>query len=109
MCLYSGKILYMDAFQLTSNTIVGVYQPQPCPLIPIPLDVASAKNGPDKFSRPLAFVVAAAGGENLVAFRRGDDEGFVVAGLDAIVDLDIPILEGCADGFDFPLDALLDG
>ena len=47
--------------------------------------------------------------QNFRALRLIYDEGFVAAGLDAVVDLDVPVLERRADGFNFALDALLDG
>lgn len=56
-----------------------------------------------------ALVLRLAAGGNLVALLRRDDERVIIAGLDAVVDLDVPVLERGARGLYLPFDALLDG
>lgn len=64
---------------------------------------------PYQRGRPRALVLRLAAGEDLVALLRRDDERVIVAGLDAVVDLDVPVLERGARGLYLALDALLDG
>ena len=65
--------------------------------------------GSYKLLSPLALVFSLAVGKDFITFRGVNDESVIVAGLDAVVDLDIPVLQRCSHGFDFPLDALFNG
>lgn len=61
-----------------------------------------------KFSRPFTLVFGLAVGKNLITFSGVYDESVIVACLDAVVDLDIPVLQWSSHGFNFSLDTLLD-
>lgn len=62
----------------------------------------------NKFSRSCTLVLSLAVRQDFVSFFCIDDERIVVASLDTIVDLDIPILQRCPHCFNLTLDALLD-
>lgn len=64
-------------------------------------------NGTYKFSRPFTLVFGLAVGKNFITFSGVYDESVIVACLDAVVDLDIPVLQWCPHSFNFSLDALL--
>ena len=70
----------------------NIDQPQPSPIIAVPFDVFAAQNRSYQIRGALAFLFRLAIGEDLIALCGADNKGFVAAGLDAIVDLDIPIL-----------------
>ena len=78
------------------------------PIVGIAFDVAATEDGSEKFFCAGAFVFVAAVFEDFGSRFFGDDKGFIQAGFDAVVDLDIPIFEGCADGFDFLFDRLFE-
>lgn len=65
-------------------------------------------NGSYKFSRPFTLVFGLAVGKNLITLSGVYDESVIVACLDAVVDLDIPVLQRSSHGFNFSLDTLLD-
>lgn len=109
MGLCGRVIIHVNAWELSLDAIMGADNPQACPLIPIPLDIAPTKNWPNKLSRARPLFLALAIGEDPVPFLRADDEGVVVAGKHPTIDLDVPILKWRAHGFYLPLDALLDG
>lgn len=62
-----------------------------------------------KFSRSCTFVFALAVRQDFVSFFRIDDERIVVACLNTIVDLDIPVLQRRTHCFNLTLDALFNG
>ena len=64
--------------------------------------------GTYKFSRPFTFILGLAVGKNLITFSGVYDESVIVACFDAVVDLDIPVLQRSSHGFNFSLDTLLD-
>ena len=68
MSLYSRIIFYMYTFQLTTNTIVGIDQPQICPVIPISLDVPASQNRSNKFSRSCTLILSLAIRKNFITF-----------------------------------------
>ena len=67
-------------------------QPQLSPIVAVAFDVFAAQNRSYQIRGALAFLFRLAIGEDLIALCGADNKGFVAAGLDAIVDLDIPIL-----------------
>ena len=69
----------------------NIDQPQPSPIIAVPFDVFAAQNRSYQIRGALAFLFRLAIGKDLVALCGADNKGFVAAGLDAIVDLDIPV------------------
>ena len=87
---------------LMYSEITGNYI-EVCPVISVPFDVSASKNWPynlsgfgilgDKF-RPLCFIY---------------DKCFITTGFDTKINLDIPLFQRNADGFNFALDGLLDG
>ena len=64
--------------------------------------------GTYKFSRSLALVLRLAIGKDFITFSGVYDESIIIARLDAVVDLDIPVLQRSSHGFNFSLDTLLD-
>ena len=67
-------------------------QPQPSPVVAVPFDVFAAQNRSYQIRRASALVFGLAVGENLIALGSADNKGIVTAGLDTVVDLDIPFL-----------------
>ena len=84
-------------------------QPQPSPIIAVPFDVFAAQNRSYQIRGALAFLFRLAVGEDLIALCGADNKGFVAAGLDAIVDLDIPVFQWRPDFLNLTADACLDG
>ena len=82
----------VDRWNLPFYAVVCIDQPQPCPVIAIPLDVFAAQNRSYQIRRASALVFGLAVGENLIALGSADNKGIVTAGLDTVVDLDVPIL-----------------
>ena len=66
-------------------------QPQPCPIVAIPLDVFAAQNWSYQIRGALAFLFRLAIGKDLVALCGADNKGFVAAGENAAFDSDIPV------------------
>ena len=60
-----------------------------------------------KFSRPFTLVFGVAVGKYFITFSGVNDESIIVARFDAVVDLNIPILQRCSHCFNFSFDALL--
>lgn len=85
----------------------NINQPQVCPVISIPLDIPASENRSYKFSRSLALVIRLAIGKDFITFSGVYDESVIVASLDAVIDLDIPVLQWCSNSFNLSLDALL--
>ena len=79
------------------------------PIISIPLDVTAAKNRSNKFVGPLSLGGRFAPRKDFRAPFFIHNESLVAAGLDAVVDAHVPVLERRPDGFDLAFDALLDG
>ena len=70
----------------------NIDQPQPCPIIAVPLDVLTAQNRSYYSFSALPFVFCLAGSKDLIALSGADNKGIIIASLDTVVDLDIPIL-----------------
>ena len=71
--------------------------------VAVAFDVAAAENGSDDFGRSGVL------GDEAVFGLAVEDEGFVEAGLHAVVDGDIPVFQRDAILFDFGFDRLFDG
>ena len=82
----------------------NVNQPQVCPLVTIPLNVAASKNWSNKFSRSFAFILRLTVGKNFFSFLSRDYESVVETSFNPIIDLNVPIFQGSSDGFNLRLD-----
>ena len=107
MLLNCRIVLYMDALYLSSNSIMRVYKPQICPIITVSSNIPATENRSNKFGCSLALILGLASIQNLAPLGRINDESIVETGLDAIIDLDVPIFQRRADSFYFRLDAPL--
>ena len=66
-------------------------QPQPCPVVAVPFDVFAAQNWSYQIRGALTLFFRLAIGKDLIALCGADNKGIVTAGLDTVVDLDVPI------------------
>ena len=73
----------------------------------MPCNDGAQNIGSYKFSRSLALVIRLAIGKDFITFSGVYDESVIVASLDAVIDLDIPVLQWCSNSFNLSLDALL--
>ncbi len=104
MTLDCWIIINVDSWNpLFWNAIVSGDKIQSSEIVSISLDIPASKNWSYNFSR---FRI---GSDKFSPFGLINDEGFIAASLNSVVDLNIPISERCSDGLDFALDGLLDG
>lgn len=87
---------------------MGIDEPKTSPFVAITLDVSAAKNRSNQFLSSSPLVSCATVPKYLLPFFRRNNKGVVTAGLNAVVDLDIPVLERRAHGFNLAFNALLD-
>lgn len=65
------------------------------------------KNWSYDFRRPLALFFVLASIQDLLPLDRINDESIVETGLDAVIDLNVPIFQGSTDGFNLRIDRAL--